>query len=529
MKHVDTTISGLKIGVVMRVLSRFDVNVAYREKAYTVKSYWLFFGQLVLIAISYFLFLFPHFSVDSYTSYSDTAMNHYLSLGRVINYVISHLLKLVQINPVRYQAFFIGLMMLIMALSATLLVKKFSSYFESISLKRFILINLCISISFVNIYLLEWYLFPEVSFIYGLGFFFSTLAVMRITEKVNVKNLLVCSFFLLLAENIYQINVTVFIIFSLAFILIQNLNSLTFCRFVKIVFPIGIVSVVTMMANVAIIKLLPFFGITHQSNKIMDLSISNLWARFVQIFTKEQANIWGQGSGFLGSWIMGMFLSASLIVLILVLFQNRRKLEFKGVLSIILILLLNFVVVFLPHMITADLWMAPRTMIGVFLFLTSIYLFILIFPLNRKLESLTMCLLVAFLAINMVQISKIEVNVIASNRIDREFVHIISNRIAEYETDSGNEITNIAVAKDSTPQYGYYDSIDFIRYDTNVRALFVGWAVVPAINYYSNRNYTKVEMPANVFDNYFKDKDWSVFNPDEQLVFIGDTLYFISY
>ena len=120
-------------------------------------------------------------------------------------------------------------------------------------------------------------------------------------------------------------------------------------------------------------------------------------------------------------------------------------------------------------------------------------------------------------------------NVFSSNRIDQEIVQLIYKDIEAYEKDNHIEIRKIAVAKDANPMYGYYGTVDYIGFDTNVRALVVDWAVVPAINFYSNRDFTNVRMPADVYNTYIAGNDWSWFDPDEQLVFIGDTLYLVSY
>ena len=49
-----------------------------------------------------------------------------------------------------------------------------------------------------------------------------------------------------------------------------------------------------------------------------------------------------------------------------------------------------------------------------------------------------------------------------------------------------------------------------------------------AINYYTNRNLERIKMPANVYDKYFKGKNWDTLEK-EQLIFINDVLYFCIY
>ena len=76
-----------------------DVDITSNEKPYTLKGLWLFLSQLLVIGLSFSMFVNPHFSIDSFGAYSDGSFHHYLSLGRVVNYLIASLLRLVDVNP----------------------------------------------------------------------------------------------------------------------------------------------------------------------------------------------------------------------------------------------------------------------------------------------------------------------------------------------------------------------------------------------------------------------------------------------
>jgi hypothetical protein len=209
--------------------------------------------------------------------------------------------------------------------------------------------------------------------------------------------------------------------------------------------------------------------------------------------------------------------------------KHRKLAHSTGMVSIILVLFINYLVVFLPHLLTSTLWMAPRTIIGIFHFISSIYMIILLFPLSKRYERFISIILSIFLVINIMQISNIGINVFSSNKIDKEIIQVISNKILKYENANDLKVKKIAIAKDAEPQYGYYDNVNYIRFDTNIRALAVDWAIIPAINFYCNKEYTSIAMPVEIYNKYFLGKNWDFFDQDEQLLFIGDTLYLISY
>jgi hypothetical protein len=287
-----------------------DIFIMGGGKQYKIRWMWIFIVQMLVIGLSFSIFLNPHYSIDSYGAYSDAS--HYLSDGRVVAYLISNLLKIASINPVKHQEVFIFLEILFMASSASLLIRRYCLYCNDISLTKFVLINLCFLISFVNIYILEWYLFPELSYIFGLGFLLTTLAILKMTEENSIRNLLSCFIFLSLSVNIYQINITIFIIFSLTFLLVKDMYSITIKSIFNKIFTVIFICGITMLTNIVIMKLMPLIGLAQPNTRVMSISFSNLWNRFISLISNEQYSIWFDGSGFLGNGVMGAFLLISI-------------------------------------------------------------------------------------------------------------------------------------------------------------------------------------------------------------------------
>lgn len=186
---------------------------------------------------------------------------------------------------------------------------------------------------------------------------------------------------------------------------------------------------------------------------------------------------------------------------------------------------------FAPHIIASVVWLAPRTMPGIFHVLTFLTIAIAVkidAKEDKRLCGLTVGAMCLFLALNAYSAAGIVTNNIATNRLDENYAREIETRIEEYQNSTGNEIYKIATVNDENPTYSY-EGIQYVTHDMNIRGLVVSWGDVNLINYYCDKNYEKVPMPDEIYDAYFKGKDWSVFDLDAQTVFVDDTLYLAMY
>jgi hypothetical protein len=404
-----------------------------------------------------------------------------------------------------------------------------SHYLKPMNLQKLILAELSILMSFINVFILEWYLFPEAMIVFAAGLFTMTIAVMLITREQKVKNLLIAFLFLFMTVNIYQINITLFTIFSLTFILLKN-NFILNKKSIKESLFVFIEDIMAFLANLAVMRLLPYWGITPQNTRIMNnITVQSLVDRFLALFKQGQSLIWIHGSGFMPKDSMLLFACIAVAFLIFSIVKNKGTRHIKNIGYIVAVVIIDYAVVFLPHMLTSTVWMAPRTIVGIFAVLTCIFLIIIKLNINIKFSNVSIAIVTIFLLLNFYQIQDISMNFFATNKIDKEFVTIVNAKISEYESKNNIQVTKIAIQDDPSPFYGYYNSVSYISYDTNVRTFVISWARVDAINMYGGRNLKEVAMNENVYNQYFKGKDWSYFDPDQQMVFVGDTLYMISY
>lgn len=135
------------------------------------------------------------------------------------------------------------------------------------------------------------------------------------------------------------------------------------------------------------------------------------------------------------------------------------------------------------------------------------------------------CLMVIFLIFDWYNINKIAMENYTVNAIDKNQILLIQSRINSYETKSGKVITKIVPIRDSIITWHYLGMLNYG--DVSVPVMASGHEV-HAMNYYTGRNYSRVEEIPEEMDTYCKKENWSDFQ-EEQLVFKGDTLYLCKY
>lgn len=115
---------------------------------------------------------------------------------------------------------------------------------------------------------------------------------------------------------------------------------------------------------------------------------------------------------------------------------------------------------------------------------------------------------------------------IATNLIDRNIAILIDDKISDYEKENNVKINNIAVDFDENPNYYYHGSRTYRC--VSYRSLATDWEVANVLKTFAGRNLNKIELPEEIHEKYFKGKDWNYYD-EEQLVFIGDTVYLCVY
>jgi len=462
-----------------------------------------------------------HYSLDSYSVYYDVNIWAPLTSGRLIFALIFYLFNILGLNPVQLQTIEILSFIVLVAAGSTILgnVLLKNSGVENKFLYLFIP---CILLSTVNVFFLEYFLYPEVTIVYSVGFFFMVLAVYFSLQKMNLKNICITITCLIVVVNCYQAFFAYYIIFSITGTLL-GYNCKYSINLVKIVSKNLCCGMVVSLIQVSELKILSLMGYIRNDNKEISFNLQQLEGNFFYLL-EQQKTIWMSADGFLpkGILIVIFFMAVGLLIYLL-------KNSLKDLLNITILFVGCYLSIFVMHLLVGEIWLAPRTITAFFAFLSAWMIVLLYISLNsEQCKKIIICLTLVLLAINFFQIQDVSKNHFISIALDKEFAELIEIEISEYESNSGNTITKIASFNDANPTY-FYPEVKYCKFDTNVRAFVIPWADVNLLNYYTNNNYQKIEMPEEIYIERFSGKDWKYFIPEEQLYFQDDVMFWAKY
>lgn len=499
------------------------INSNLEQDCLKVKQRLIFFINLIVFGGAYGMFLAPHYSIDSYCVYYTMDPEIHLKQSRFLNYFIIKLFREVNINTVTHQSIFTLFMIMTFAFVTTQLACLLFRYIKQKSIIKFIIINIAVAISFINVFILEWFLYPEIALFYSFSILTVFLAIISFEKGNRWINSVLAFILLCMSLNFYQAAMPLFVIYLLAVGMLRY--EFTF-RKEAVVYNLKVL-IITMLScvnSLILQKLAIVFRITEGGDRDASLSFSTISNNILEII-KLQKSIWYNTYGFLPKYV-------TMVVFIILLFvfivAVAKKISVMKLCYFILVVTISYSMVFAPHVITESLWFAQRTIIAYFSIFMIIVCGIMHYNHNLRLEHLTICVVVFFLALNIYQIQSIGVNHYGNNKLDQEYAILIQNEIDQYEQETGNVVTKIACDNDTNPTYSY-SSVDYTIYDTNIRGYICSWADVNMINFYNGKNYERVAMEHQLYSQYFEGMDWNYFNPEEQMIFVGDTLNIIFY
>lgn len=487
-----------------------------------------FFITVIFVLVSYSLMLYPHYSPDSFYYHENrVAMSNgtgNLALGRFGNYLVDKIMVRLDFDYIESQFMCSIFLILCISFAIEIISCKFDKLYENTRQKN--ISKLAIIIAFCNVFLMEWFIFMEVTFQWAFSIIFMILAFIQLQENFNVKKMLLCIVFQSLSVGFYQATIGYFVIFSMLWIYVFSkgiLNKKSIILNIKALSCGAIAGI----SNVIFIKIMQLIGQVNETSRTSSISIQTIKENVIYMF-RNLDYLLVRNFDLFPPKLLIMLVCISYIFLIYFMANNTKvKLANKFIYMLVLVISCRGIVYF-PHIITSQVWMAQRTIAS---FWTIISLPIIVMC-SMNIESLlkTVCPIIVGIAlfVNIIYIQFISIEVIASNKIDAERARSIYYKISEYEAKSGVNISTIAICQDKNMTY-INDGIHFKAFDLNRRALSVDGACIECINFYNQQNYKKGDMDPYVYEKYFADKDWTTFNIDEQMVFIEDVLYLVIY
>lgn len=490
----------------------FKVN----DAEYSASRGMIFGIAFVVLMLCYGILTQMHFSTDAYYTLFDMRPEGHLGQGRFTIFFIIKMLALFDVNSVVMQRIFTFLFLLFLAASSTIL---FDCLYTRIrhSFSSVCGMLMAVLLSFTNIYYLELFLFPEMCLYWGIGTLFTVCAV-KLTQNRRPLSWCIAYLFLFLGLGVYQAMIGLYVIWCTTCALLGkkvDSDSPFYKNYVKCLFVGGAAS----MTSIAIPKLIRMFG--GAIDTMRSAGLSHL-AENAVLLIREQKPVLIDGSSLYPKYALALVLVLAAGLLLYGMGREKRNKGWGFMTA--LVLAANYAIIFAPHLVAGYVWLSPRAIIPMGSFAASLLLLAL-----QWMPGKITVFFIAFVQLFAIyQNLVISVDHFSTNRLDQEYAKLLEAQIEKYEAQSGIEVKNIAARTDTSPQWKY-ETIRYMAYNVNERAYLNEWSDVTLLNYVSGRSYNKIGMPQEIYQKYFADKNWDMWCPEEQLVFEGDTLYWMKY
>lgn len=385
-----------------------------------------------------------------------------------------------------------------------------------------ILINICLLFIYVNIFGVEWFLFSECLPMYTIAISASVLSAYFLVLSRHTYSCIISILLLFVAFNSYQISLSIFVAISIFMVCIKYKYRICI-KLLLSLFNAFMVCVLNISFNYLITKILTINGVIGSGGRYDNISIWNALNN-LKDFIEAQYGIWFETYDLLPHGTL-------LLSIIILMFFNRGIFKKGNIIKILIIFIQVIIVtlsVYAPISIQPYLYLSSRLLFPLMVSVSCLFLNI-VFLNNFKNCKSSIIVIVLFLIINIIYINNYASNKYASTMMDHQYVRDIVYQIEMYEKNNNIKVNKMGITNDMNIQYTYQD-VKYTKYpDLNRKNIVASWSDVQIFNYIFSNNYNEVTVPDSIFNEYFKGKDWNGFYPQEQLVFVGDTVYICLY
>ena len=368
----------------------------------------------------------------------------------------------------------------------------------------------------INAFSIELFLFIEKG-IMLFSVLLNVLAVEALIEYFEGKkrSLLFVFFYMFLASISYQGTVALFVCLALVYILKYSQNIQSFIKNMGIT---ALAYGIPAFIDYVIARV--FFVEERLSGGI------RLGESLKKIVTGSLEMI-GTTYTILPKFFWLAFIGIELILLLKYILEQKEqgKQKLITIAGIGVLLLGSMVTTVFPQFLqsTDEIWFVPRSTYAIASLVGILMLYLVMnFKTSKKMQVFFLSLFVLLLAMEYKSFQDIERDQYIVNRLDQEIATNIIQRIEEYELQNKQEITKIIYYQDEQINNNYVGIKSFK--DTNLSALSQEWSSKPLIEWKLNRKLQQGEYSKEIYETYFKGKDWKRFDL-QQLVLQGDTLH----
>lgn len=220
------------------------------------------------------------------------------------------------------------------------------------------------------------------------------------------------------------------------------------------------------------------------------------------------------------------------VLVLIICFTVKKMKDLESKLFFIIILMGCYVLCFAAHIIEKNLILSPRSNLAVWSVIAMILIVgeneIFSNKENNRLGTISCFTVVCLIGIQILVMQDMAANEQAMNAIDIMEAKQVCYKINQYENETGNIITKIAVSGDFN-SVSYQESTRYRNWELGARIMTTYYSNYRLISYFLGRRVEKIDMPREVYIKYFAGKDWNCMNVDEQAICMGDTLYLVIY
>ena len=454
-----------------------------------------------LLALSpLIIFSHVHISEDAYAYLMNNdwaAVEWYVGSFRYFGALVTSLISLTGHNPIVNPSLDIVFYIIISAFVITLLsIYIFKLLKHTNKLFLFVLIEFALLITVTNVWYSNILTFAECIAFDAIGLLFCFLSIYIYSSRNSLISRITASVLFICSAACFQQFIPVFAIYTILILCIKQSQSdkkgikelLLF--YLKPFLFIVINSVLYYLIGIGIQKIL---NITPNSRASMSLQtvIDN-----VKYFIKQQHSFF-KGRGFFSSEILTVcyLMVFAIFIFSLIMFWRKSRQTAKTI-FIGLSFVAAYICAYLPGLVSTS--HGTRTICALF----SVFA---LFAIGA----------VAF-ALNVYKTVNMEVVQIIGNTNESTYADGIAYEIEKFEVSNGVNIKKIGVCYDKTP-------------DINAKEIYHDYDAEAIICLHIKHPIEFVEVPKDIIQNNFAEKDWTSYDAEEQIVFDKNTAYVCVY
>ncbi len=474
-----------------------------------------------------------HFATDSYYAYynlnKDLGLMDINANMRVVMGCIQIVFAYLGINYVKCQVIFGIVLIGVFAWVITRITIEFIDILDlQQETRKIILINGATLVLMLNAFLSEFlYFVGYIQWAIGiLGAVYGALYIGK--ERKNLFSWVLGILSIAIAIGTYQIFVAYYVYIVMVIIFIRNKGLLTRKSILKVI-EAAAAAILALILNLVCRDFLIKMNSLEKSGR-MNLELSSMPGLILKII-QDQKLIWIDGMGIYPKYMLGIVLIVLLGVGCILI--RKRRIGFKSVIFLFVVLISGQCIVYMAQIAQGFVWLAPRTIYPVF-GIYSVAIWGIVFYMKDD-EEKRLSQLVNISILGLLIVSNVEVNIVAvdtarTNTITKCYSQEISKRINHYEIQNGVEVTKVGFCNDAYVNYRYYGDITESSWGGNIceNPFVRTWSDITSLNYYTERNFMRVEVPEDVIEKY-KMLNWDEADWDEQLTFDNDAVYICVY